>query len=115
MLSLVGGPKVLKKYVKCTGRQKIFYYDVVSLYPSVNALDDYAVGFPRHARITPEHILDGSFFGIVKVDITPPKDLYLPVLPDNSNGKLLFHLCELKEKDVYEHRIKKSSRTWLCY
>ena len=34
-----------KVYVKCTDKQKIFYFDVVSLYPTVNALDDYAVGF----------------------------------------------------------------------
>ena len=32
---------------------------------------------------------------MVKVDITPPTDLYVPVLPDNSNGKLLFHLNPL--------------------
>ena len=31
-------------------------------------------------------------------DVEPPKDLYVPVLPDNSNGKLLFHLNPMYEK-----------------
>ena len=34
----------------------------------------------------------------MKCDVEPPKDLYVPVLPDNSDGKLLFHLHPMKEK-----------------
>jgi hypothetical protein len=33
----------------------------------------------------------------VKVDISPPKGLYIPVLPDNSENKL-FRLSDMKEK-----------------
>ena len=80
----------------------------MSLYPSVNARDDYAVGFARPVRIQPQDIMDGSFFGIVKVDITPPKNLCIPVLPDSSTGKLLFHLCELKEKTFTSIELKKA-------
>ena len=44
--ALYGGrTECFKRYVKCTDKQKICYYDVVSLYPTVNSLDDYAVGF----------------------------------------------------------------------
>ena len=43
-------------------------------------------------------IISGKFFGLVKVDISPPKDLYIPVLPDNSQKKLLFHLNYMEEK-----------------
>jgi hypothetical protein len=36
--------------------------------------------------------LSGKFFGLAKVDITPPDDLYVPVLPESLDGKLMFHL-----------------------
>ena len=76
---------------------------MVSLYPTVNSLDQYSVGFKRPFNIVNKKgqdklislIKSGDFCGVVKVDITPPKDLYVPVLPDNSNGKLLFHLTHL--------------------
>ena len=78
--------------------QKIFYLDVCSLYPTVNALDDYAVGFKKYVDITVADILSNKFWGLVKCDIEPPKNMYVPVLPDNSDGKLLFHLHPMKEK-----------------
>jgi hypothetical protein len=46
--ALFGGrTEAFKSYVKCEKHQKIFYYDVVSLYPTVNSLDEYAVGFKK--------------------------------------------------------------------
>ena len=50
----------------------IIYFDVTSLYPTVNALDDYAVGFKKYVEITVDDIMSGELFGIAKVDITPP-------------------------------------------
>ena len=47
--------------------------------------------------ITPKDILDGSFFGIAKIDITPPEGLYVPVLPQNLDNKLMFHLNEMTQ------------------
>ena len=39
--ALSGGRReAFKSYVKCNEHQTIFYLDVVSLYPTVNALDD---------------------------------------------------------------------------
>ena len=97
--ALFGGrTEGFKSYHKCGKGQKIFYFDVVSLYPTVNALDDYAVGFNRYVNITVEDIKSGKFFGVAKVNITPPKKLYVPVLPDNSDGKLLFHLNKMENK-----------------
>ena len=44
--ALFGGrTECFKSFVKCEGSQKILSFDVCSMYPSVNALDDYAVGF----------------------------------------------------------------------
>ena len=97
--ALMGGrTEAFKSYLKCNEDEKIRYVDYVSLYPTVNALDDYAVGFPKYGNITPDDILNDSFIGLVKCDVKPPKDLYIPVLPDNSDGKLLFHLNDMYEK-----------------
>ncbi len=64
----------------------------------VDNLDDYAVGFKKYVDITIDDILSDKFIGLVKCDVIPPKDLYVPVLPDNTNGKLLFHLNPMYEK-----------------
>jgi len=93
-----GRTEAFKSYVKCNKHQKIFYLDVCSLYPTVNALDDYAVGFKKYVDITIDDILSEKFIGLVKCDVIPPQDLYVPVLPDNSEGKLLFHLKPMYEK-----------------
>ena len=58
----------------------------------MNALDDYAVGFKMSYTPTQQEILNGSFIGIVKCVATPNKQLYVPVLPESKDGKLLFHL-----------------------
>ena len=79
----------------------------------MNALDDYAVGFGRYVKTSVEDIRSGEFFGLAKVDITPPKDLYVPLLPDNSNGSLLFHLNELKQKTFSSIELKKTLE--VCY
>jgi hypothetical protein len=52
--------------------------------------------------------LKDKFFGIAKVDMIPPKDLYIPVLPDNSNGKLLFHLNPLIGKTYSSVELKRA-------
>ena len=94
--ALFGGrTECFKSYHECVGKQVINYDDVTSLYPTVNALDDYPVGFKKYVTITPKDILSGKFFGLVKVDVTPPKDLYVPVLPQSVDGKLLFHLNDM--------------------
>ena len=67
------------------------------MYPSVNALDDYAVGFKKYYKPTVDEIMNDSFIGIVKCEVIPPKNLYLPVLPERVKGpngveKLMFHL-----------------------
>ena len=113
--ALFGGrTEAFKSYVKCNENQKIYYYGVVSLYPTVNALDRYAVGFKRPVHILNQddfnklvyRIRKGSFCGIAKVDIIPPRDLYVPVLPDNSEGKLLFHLNPLIAKTYASVELK---------
>ena len=107
--ALCGGrTEAFKSHVKCNEHQKIFYLDVVSLYPTVNALDDYAVGFRKYVDITVEDIVNDKFIGLVKCDVVPPKNLYKPVLPDNTEGKLLFHLNPMYEKVFASVELKKA-------
>ena len=49
--ALFGGrTEAFKTYIKCNKHQKILSYNVVSLYPTVNALDDYAVGYKKYVN-----------------------------------------------------------------
>jgi hypothetical protein len=47
-----------------------------------------------------------KFFGIVKCDVEPPNNLHIPVLPDNSDNKLLFHLEPMKNKTFASVELK---------
>ena len=83
------------------------YYDVVSLYPSGNALDKYSVSFKQFYNPTIEENLDEQFIGVVKCDVELPNNLYVPVLPESKDGKLLFNLnlmsgtwCSVKLKKL---------------
>lgn len=73
------------------------YVDFTSLYPFINCKKEYPVGHP-------EIILNNfgdlanicdRYFGFMKCEIVPPKNLHLPVLPGKFGEfkKLLFVLC----------------------
>ena len=87
-----GRTEAFKSYYKCKEDEEGYYFDVVSLYPTVNALDNYPIGFKQSYNPTVEEILNESFIGVVKCDVIPPKNLFVPVLPESKDGKLLFHL-----------------------
>ena len=72
------------------------YIDVQSLYPSVQFYDELPTGAP-HWIENPTCI---DKIGYYEVDITPPNDLYHPVLPEKKDGKLVFDLLP-KTKAVY--------------
>jgi hypothetical protein len=91
--ALFGGrTEAFKSYYKCDENEQGLYYDVVSLYPTVNALDKYPIGFKQFYNPTIGEILDESFIGIVKCDVIPPKKIFVPVVPESKDGKLVFHL-----------------------
>ena len=82
--ALFGGrTECVKRYVKRNDKQKIFYFHVVSLYPTVNSLDDYAAGFKKYVNVQPDDTLNDCFIGLLKCDVIPPQNLYKPVLPEN--------------------------------
>ena len=65
---------------------------VFSLYPFVLWEFDYPRGPP--IRVTSNFKDISNYFGIAKVRVIPPKDLFFPVLPlKTSNGILAFPLC----------------------
>ena len=84
---------------------RIRYVDYVSLYPHVNKnfndleLCPYPVGHPvlltaldTDFSTAGEHCLD-PYFGLVKCEVLPPRDLYVPILPYRSGEHLTFPLC----------------------
>lgn len=104
-----GRTEVFKTYFKCKPNQRIRYIDYNSLYPSVQSgefyeiTDDdiryingkrdiyFPVGFPE--IIKPECFHNWKeYFGFIKCKMTPPKNLYLPLLPSKRNNKLMFDL-----------------------
>ena len=67
------------------------------MYASINALGEYAVGVKKYYKPTIDKIMDDSSIGVVKCEAIPPKNLYLPVLPErvksaDGGEKLMFHL-----------------------
>ena len=71
--------------------ETIQYVDFTSLYPAVNKYDKYMVGQPQ-IILNNFKSLD-KYFGLAKVTILPPKDLFHLLLPYKFGGKLLFGLC----------------------
>ena len=72
--------------------EQIHYMDVTSLYPWVNKTCPYPLGHPVvYTRVPVQDF--SQYFGLAKVDILPPPDLFHPVLPLRCNGKLTFPLC----------------------
>ncbi len=72
--------------------EHIHYVDFTSLYPWVNKNCVYPMGHPVILS-EPGHTDLSQFFGLVKCRVLPPYELYHPVLPYRSGGKLTFPLC----------------------
>ena len=72
--------------------EKIHFQDVTSLYPWVSKYGVYPIGHPQIIKDI-RHTDISQFFGMAKVTILPPYDLYHPVLPLRQGGKLTFPLC----------------------
>ena len=91
--------------------EKVHYIDVTSEYPWVNKYRTYPVGRPQ--ILTSPQIADLSdYYGIAKVDIVPPEELFNPVLPYRSGGKLTFPLCRTC---VEQQQVKPMlDRQWTC-
>lgn len=86
-----GRVEAIKLYRKATVGEKIKYVDFTSLYPWTNKYCRYPL---YHPQIITENFEElDKYFGLCKLTILPPQDLYHPVLPYRCNGKLTFPLC----------------------
>ena len=92
--------------------EEILYADITSLYPWVNKACVYPIGHPRIiTQPTDQNIR--SYFGLALVDILPPSELFHPVLPVRSGGKLTFPLCVACVKE--QQACPMLERSWVCH
>ena len=108
-------------FSKATATKAISYFDIVSLYPSVNYHCSYPVGnpeiiHPKDINVYWEEPEDMEYEGekikgILKVRVIPPKKLYLPVIPLRlpNDNRLLFTNCGECPK-YYAKRSTKTDR-----
>lgn len=89
-----GRTSAARLYYKAKEDEVIRYYDYVSLYPTINKYGKLPVGHPEIYTDQRTYTV-GQFYGFVKCKVLPPTNLYHPVLPYRSNGRLLFPLCKL--------------------
>ena len=87
-----GRTNAVKLYHQVTPHQKIHYIDVTSLYPWVNKTSVYPKGHPTFIS-QPGHRDIHQYFGLIRCQVLPPRELYHPVLPYRHDSKLLFPLC----------------------
>ena len=86
-----GRTNATKLYYKAEEDEKISYVDFTSLYPTVNKYDRYPAGHPTIIEKDFKEMTE--YFGIAKLSIVPPRQLYHPVLPCKIGRKLVFPLC----------------------
>ncbi|XP_040276243.1 uncharacterized protein LOC120991509 [Bufo bufo] len=112
--ALYGGrTNAIKLYHNVQADETVHYYDFTSLYPFVNKTKTYPVG---HPKIIYDHFgYIKKYFGIARVKVYPPRDLFFPVLPVKLNKKLMFPLCYTCalscQKDICSHTDDERSLT----
>jgi len=85
--ALYGGrTEATKTYYRVKLGEEIRYVDVISLYPYICKYGKFPVGHPKlyMGAVCPPNCLDRE--GIMKCKVLPPRKLYHPVLPCNSNS-----------------------------
>ena len=99
-------------YAETGPGEEIHYMDVTSLYPWVNKTQEYPLGHPIiRTQVTLEEF--PQYFGLAKVTILPPPELYHPVLPMKSGEKLTFPLCAACVHEQQQKPMLK--RTPICH
>ena len=101
--ALYGGrTNAIKLYHNCEFDEMIKYYDFTSLYPYVQKYGIFPIGHPT--IITENFDYDKKYFGLIYCKILAPRNLYIPVLPNRYNGKLVFSLCEKCAIEQYQEK-----------
>ncbi|XP_069107303.1 uncharacterized protein [Argopecten irradians] len=95
-----GRTNAYRLHYKPVQGETVQYVDFTSLYPYVNKYCKYPIGYPEIITSNFQDI--SSYFGLIQCKILPPRQLYHPVLPYRSNGKLMFPLCRTCTEDSYQ-------------
>jgi hypothetical protein len=105
-----GRTEAFKDYQQCQGKEQTHAVDVVSLYPSVQAFDDFPIGDGRYVRTSAQDIASGKFFGVVVCDVVPPPpgQLKLPALPHIHEGNLMLDCTPKKAATCMSVELKKA-------
>ncbi|KAK3924647.1 Callose synthase 1 [Frankliniella fusca] len=95
--ALCGGrTSALKWYNKAelTKGEKIKMVDVISEYPNANLRGEFPYGHPQiFLEGDPNMPAFDQWDGVIKCTVLPPRELYIPVLPLKTQGRLMFPLC----------------------
>ena len=121
--ALMGGrTSALRCYLKAdlSKGEKIKMVDVVSEYPNANLRGMYPYGHPTiYLEGDPDMPLVHQWNGVIKCTVLPPRDLFVPVLPYKTCGKLMFPLCrtcaDTEGKDLCRHEdpaLRQLTHTW---
>ncbi|XP_061170447.1 uncharacterized protein LOC133179772 [Saccostrea echinata] len=111
-----GRTNAIRLHYKVQPGEEIRYVDFTSLYPWTSKTCRYPVGHPQIVR-QDFQALD-QYFGLAKVKVYPPRELFFPVLPVKNNAKLKFALCmpcadqELKTPCTHDDEKRAIIGTW---
>jgi hypothetical protein len=111
-----GRTNATKLYYKFKPGEYGRYDDLISMYPYVQHSKSYPIGHPT--KIFMPNYYDKNWFGVVKCKVSPPKNLYHPVLPEKvairgeqtskNTAKLLFHLYSSCAKNQQQEKCNHS-------
>ena len=97
-----GRTEAFTLYAESNEAEKIKYYDVTSLYPFINKTGKYVVG---HPTVITENFKElDTYEGLIKCKVVPPRKLFLPVLPQKINNKLMFALCRTCASTLHQEK-----------
>ena len=119
--SLFGGrTENVKLMYNCLENERLRYLDFTSLYPFVLKNRRFPTGHPDIMTDFADcaSFRDKQYFGFAYVTILPPRNLFLPVLPYRSGGKLLFGLCRScmdSRTSVCRHEAVTQRALTFCY
>ena len=110
-----GRTEVFKLYQKWTEEDILSgkygrYIDICSLYPSVQFLDYLPYGKPKLFEFNEDDETPdiNNYFGYVECDITPPKNLLVPLLGGVQNNKFCFGLERMERATIPTPELQKA-------
>ncbi len=75
--------------------EKVRLMDVCSLYPDICKNGQFPIGHPTLmvGPLQPISVMQRPYRGMIYCQVIPPQNLFIPLLPYCSKGKLTFPLC----------------------